>query len=238
MGRNLVPTSIKQGDDVYFECRVTANPQPYRVSWEKNSEEVKPNQTAGVILSGNSLVLQQVERSSAGEYTCSATNTQGTQLSNPVRLDIMYPPECMVDKPTVLAVGRGERVNISCRVASNPPRATFHWRLNGSERTYTSKGEPLPWGHLASHYTFVGASDKDYGMLHCWANNSIGIQDNPCVFQIIPAEPMNTSPKPMNTSPKPMNSSPKPMNSSPKPMNSSPKPMNSSPKPMNSSPNL
>ncbi|KAK8730567.1 hypothetical protein OTU49_008078, partial [Cherax quadricarinatus] len=50
-------------------------------------------------------------------------------------------------------------------------------------------GEPLPWGHLASHYTFVGASDKDYGMLHCWANNSIGVQDNPCIFQIIPAGP-------------------------------------------------
>ncbi|XP_042212860.1 protein turtle homolog A-like [Homarus americanus] len=189
MGRNLVPSSIKQGDDVYFECRVTANPDPYKISWEKNREEVKANQTAGVILSGNSLVLQQVERSSAGEYTCSATNTQGTQLSNPVTLDIMYPPECMVDKPTVLAVGRGERVNISCRVASNPARATFHWRLNGSVNTYTSKGEPMQWGHLVSHYTFLGTSDKDYGMLHCWANNSIGVQDSPCVFQIIPAGP-------------------------------------------------
>ncbi|KAK4296652.1 hypothetical protein Pmani_030867, partial [Petrolisthes manimaculis] len=90
---------------------------------------------------------------------------------------------------TVLAVGRGERVNISCRVTSNPPRATFHWRLNGSERTYTSESEPLPWGHLASHFTFVGASDKDYGMLHCWANNSVGFQDQPCVFQIMPAGP-------------------------------------------------
>ncbi|XP_068207356.1 protein turtle-like [Palaemon carinicauda] len=189
MGRSLNPDSIKQGDDVYFECRVNANPQPYRVTWEKDSEEVRHNQTAGIILSGNSLVLQQVERSSAGDYTCSATNTQGTQLSNPVRLDIMYPPECMVDQPTILAVGRGEQVNISCRVASNPPRATFSWRLNGSDKTYTSPGERLPWGHLASHYTFLGATDKDYGALFCWANNSIGKQETPCVFQIIPAGP-------------------------------------------------
>ncbi|KAK8374265.1 hypothetical protein O3P69_011299 [Scylla paramamosain] len=143
----------------------------------------------GVILSGNSLVLQQVERSSAGQYTCSATNTRGTQTSNPVTLDVMYPPECVLDRTTVLAVGRGERVNISCRVASNPPRATFHWRLNGSERTYTSRGEPLPRGHVSSHYAFEGASDKDYGMLHCWANNSVGVQEQPCMFQIIPAGP-------------------------------------------------
>ncbi|KAK8372790.1 hypothetical protein O3P69_019891, partial [Scylla paramamosain] len=67
--------------------------------------------------------------------------------------------------------------------------ATFHWRLNGSERTYTSRGEPLPRGHVSSHYAFEGASDKDYGMLHCWANNSVGVQEQPCMFQIIPAGP-------------------------------------------------
>ncbi|XP_042876698.1 carcinoembryonic antigen-related cell adhesion molecule 5-like, partial [Penaeus japonicus] len=121
IGKNLIPGAIKQGSDVYFECEVEANPTPYRIVWEVNNEEVHHNQSAGVILSANSLVLQGVERSSAGTYTCSATNKQGTQRSNPVRLDIMYPPECMVDQPAVLAVGRGETVNISCRVASNPP---------------------------------------------------------------------------------------------------------------------
>ncbi|KAK8374267.1 hypothetical protein O3P69_011301 [Scylla paramamosain] len=35
MGRNLVPSAIKQGDDVYFECRVKANPPPYRVTWAR-----------------------------------------------------------------------------------------------------------------------------------------------------------------------------------------------------------
>ncbi|KAK4291784.1 hypothetical protein Pmani_035406 [Petrolisthes manimaculis] len=36
MGRSLKPHSIKQGDDVYFECRVTANPPPYRVTYWRN----------------------------------------------------------------------------------------------------------------------------------------------------------------------------------------------------------
>ncbi|KAK4291783.1 hypothetical protein Pmani_035405, partial [Petrolisthes manimaculis] len=52
-------------------------------------EQVKANQTAGVILSGNSLVLQEVGRWTAGDYTCSATNTQGTHNSNPVSLNIL-----------------------------------------------------------------------------------------------------------------------------------------------------
>ncbi|ROT82826.1 putative nephrin-like isoform X7 [Penaeus vannamei] len=72
---------------------------------------------------------------------------------------------------------------------SRPVLATFLWRLNGSDRTYTSKSEQLAWGHLVSQFTFVGTSDKDYGALMCWANNSIGKQEKPCVFQIIPAGP-------------------------------------------------
>ena len=66
-------------------------------------------------------------------------------------------------------------------------RAMFHWQLNGSERTYSSPGEQSLEGQLESRYTFVGTSDKDYGSLLCWANNSIGTQDPACVFNIIPA---------------------------------------------------
>ena len=42
-------------------------------------------------------------------------------------------------------------------------------------------------GQLVSHYSFLGTSDKDYGSLLCWANNSIGVQQKACVFNIIPA---------------------------------------------------
>ncbi|XP_076047886.1 hemicentin-2-like isoform X3 [Oratosquilla oratoria] len=187
LGKNLNPSEIRQGGDVYFECDVRANPEPYKIEWFKNSEIIEQNRTGGIILSSNSLVLQKVRRESAGEYTCSATNQHGSQLSLPVRLDVMYPPECMMDQPTVLAVGRGEQVNISCRVASNPPRATFYWRLNGSERIQSLPGVSTAWGHLASSYPFIGTSEKDYGNLLCWANNSIGEQEKPCVFQMIPA---------------------------------------------------
>ncbi|KAK3849908.1 hypothetical protein Pcinc_043355, partial [Petrolisthes cinctipes] len=96
-------------------------------------------------------------------------------------------PRCDAEAVKVVAVARGEPVNISCGVTSNPPRATYHWRLNGSERTLTSYKDTLSWNQLASHFTFAGNTDKDYGLLHCWANNSVGYQDQPCVFQIMPA---------------------------------------------------
>ena len=36
MGPNLNPNDIKEGDDVYFECHIHANPRPYKMSWFHN----------------------------------------------------------------------------------------------------------------------------------------------------------------------------------------------------------
>lgn len=33
MGSNLNPEDIKEGDDVYFECNIRANPKAYKLSW-------------------------------------------------------------------------------------------------------------------------------------------------------------------------------------------------------------
>jgi hypothetical protein len=33
MGMSLNPDDIKEGDDVYFECMIQANPKPYKMSW-------------------------------------------------------------------------------------------------------------------------------------------------------------------------------------------------------------
>lgn len=36
MGSNLNPDEIKEGDDVYFECTVKANPKTHRLVWFHN----------------------------------------------------------------------------------------------------------------------------------------------------------------------------------------------------------
>ena len=35
-GANLDSDNIKEGDDVYFECHIDANPKASRVSWRHN----------------------------------------------------------------------------------------------------------------------------------------------------------------------------------------------------------
>lgn len=36
LGSTLNPKDIEEGDDVYFECNVKANPQAYKVQWKHN----------------------------------------------------------------------------------------------------------------------------------------------------------------------------------------------------------
>ncbi len=36
LGTSLNGSNIKEGDDVYFECNVRANPRPYKISWRFN----------------------------------------------------------------------------------------------------------------------------------------------------------------------------------------------------------
>lgn len=40
LGSKLNPEDIEEGDDVYFECVVQANPPAYKVIWEHNVSEV------------------------------------------------------------------------------------------------------------------------------------------------------------------------------------------------------
>lgn len=90
LGSSLRANDINEGDDVYFECDVRANPKAYKLAWFKDGKELHQNATAGIILpGGNSLVLQSVTRSSAGEYSCMATNLEGKSTSRPVTLEIM-----------------------------------------------------------------------------------------------------------------------------------------------------
>jgi hypothetical protein len=90
LGSNLKANDINEGDDVYFECDVHANPESYKRLWFKDGKELHQNATAGIILPGeHSLVLQSVTKASAGEYSCMAVNTEGRSISRPVTLEVM-----------------------------------------------------------------------------------------------------------------------------------------------------
>ena len=76
------------GDDVYFECTVRANPQPYKITWRHNGRELTHNLQKKIIISNRSLVLQKVTRADTGVYTCTAHNSEGDGVSNSINLNV------------------------------------------------------------------------------------------------------------------------------------------------------
>jgi hypothetical protein len=41
LGHALNASNLKEGDDVYFECQVKANPPPRRIIWKKEVSNMK-----------------------------------------------------------------------------------------------------------------------------------------------------------------------------------------------------
>ncbi|XP_078038283.1 neural cell adhesion molecule 1 [Augochlora pura] len=205
MGETLNPDDIKEGDDVYFDCSVRANPKAYKLAWFKDGKELKNNATAGIVLSDYSLVLQGITRYSAGDYTCLAANSEGKTDSNPVALRIMYTPVCKEGRgEVVVGALKQETVSLVCSVESHPPPLTFHWTFNNSgelvevpHSRYShvpAPGTPSVAESLKEYQQFHGsklnytpATEMDYGTVACWASNQVGKQRAPCLFQVIAA---------------------------------------------------
>ncbi|XP_013170499.1 PREDICTED: neural cell adhesion molecule 1-like [Papilio xuthus] len=204
LGSTLNPHDIKEGDDVYFECSVRANPREHRITWYHNDKAVLHNVIAGVIVSTKSLALQKVSRDHGGDYSCRATNALGETASQTTHLSIQYAPVCTLSSPQVLGAQLDETLRVRCSVKANPPDVTFFWQFNNSGESLDVA--PAKFGITngsTSELSYKPQSERDYGTLSCRGSNSVGRQLEPCVFQIVPATrpspPRNCSLKTSNS---------------------------------------
>ncbi|KAF7280091.1 hypothetical protein GWI33_006418 [Rhynchophorus ferrugineus] len=189
-GSKLNPDDIEEGDDVYFECKVDANPQAYKIVWKHNDQIIQANQKTGIIMISTSLALQGVTRSQAGNYTCIASNVEGDGDSNTVELKVMYKPICRMNQKRVYGVARHENAKILCEVESYPQPDRFSWSFNNSAETIEvaqSRYNSQTDHHFSSVLTYTPVTELDYGTVMCWANNMAGRQQEPCIFHIIVA---------------------------------------------------
>ncbi|XP_051159478.1 hemicentin-2-like isoform X2 [Leptopilina boulardi] len=187
LGTPLNPDTIREGTDVYFDCLIKAEPSVYKVEWRHEGKTLHNNIPLGIIISNQSLVLQGVERKSAGNYTCVGYNTEGDGESSPFYLNVMFAPTCKPNQIKIHGVAKQERANISCQVDANPSKVEFRWTFNNS-----AESMDVASGHIArvgtsSIVSYTPMNELDYGTLLCWASNEIGHQQVPCVYHIIPA---------------------------------------------------
>ncbi|XP_050704823.1 B-cell receptor CD22-like, partial [Eriocheir sinensis] len=179
----LDPRNIKEGEDVYFECHIKANPPESRVQWMHQGRPLSTVRERGVLAQGRNLVLQGVSRHAAGSYQCTATNAIATVTSAPATLDIMFAPECRQPRNVTVSVTAKDEVTLDCAVESNPEEVSCTWQVNSRRgvkelpaSTFTSQARSSrlvyrPQEHSHAH--------EPRGVVFCLATNKIGMQKVP-----------------------------------------------------------
>ncbi|XP_076325596.1 neural cell adhesion molecule 2-like isoform X2 [Tachypleus tridentatus] len=190
LGSKLRHFRLQEGNDVYLECDVVANPWITEIRWKFEGLDLHTNTSAGIIISNQSLVLQKVKRANRGRYLCAASNSEGQGESNSLHLKVQFRPICKSHQKLTYGAARHEPAQLSCDVEADPGNVTFHWRFNSSKDaedvlTFTSD-------KTRSIATVIPRMDHDYGSLLCWASNRVGAQQKPCVFSVVPEGPPNT----------------------------------------------
>uniref|UniRef100_A0A146KNR1 Nephrin n=3 Tax=Lygus hesperus TaxID=30085 RepID=A0A146KNR1_LYGHE len=187
LGNNINASWIKEHMDVYFECNIKSNPWAYRVIWKHNGKPLVNDVNGGTIVANQSLVLQNVDKSRTGIYTCVASNQVGDGESSPFHLDVKYAPVCRPGQTNVIGVGRSEIARIACEVEANPPAVKYVWKFNGTEETAEIPRNAFTTEPNYSSLTYVPMKEKEFGSLLCWARNPLGIMKIPCIYFVIPA---------------------------------------------------
>ncbi|XP_023348740.1 neuronal growth regulator 1, partial [Eurytemora carolleeae] len=101
---------VEEGARVKLECVVTGIPFPL-VRWFKKNKPVSgvhnscPNQTC--------ITLPAVDRSSAGQYVCQASNGIGETASASIDVLVQYGPVVKVHEPSVQG-GSGKQIQLAC----------------------------------------------------------------------------------------------------------------------------
>ncbi|XP_075748340.1 protein turtle isoform X2 [Rhipicephalus microplus] len=192
LGANMKHKAIREGSDVYLECNIQANPAVSEVGWKFEGKPLYSNVKQGIIISNQSLVLQKVRRESRGHYQCVAANVEGEGESDRVLLRVHYAPVCKKRQNLVYGVARDEEAEISCEVEADPSELSFKWSLNNSVEVFDVKTFTV--NGTTSVASYRPRWKHSYGLLYCWATNTIGMQREPCAFHIIPAVSRWTGP--------------------------------------------
>jgi len=143
-----------EGERLELRCPYTANPANLTtVTWLFNSEEIVPTEDMhfgltdaedaedteeeqeeedGVV---DVLVLERLDRSMAGDFSCRVENSRGATDSAPVNLHVMYVPEVelSLEAADPLVEGSGANATLRCTLLDGSPHVmdSVTWLLDG-----------------------------------------------------------------------------------------------------------
>ncbi|XP_056311252.1 B-cell receptor CD22-like [Danio aesculapii] len=143
---------IMSGDSVTLSCSSDSNP-PAQISWFKGNKSLN---------SGGIFSISKISSDDSGEYKCKARNDHGVKYSDPVTLNVQYPPKSVsVSISGSVVIMEGDSVSLSCSSDSNPPAEISWFKGNTS----------LNSGRI---FSISKISSDDSGEYKCKARNEHG----------------------------------------------------------------
>ncbi|XP_056306714.1 B-cell receptor CD22-like [Danio aesculapii] len=111
------------GDSVTLSCINDLNP-PAEISWFKGKM---------LVGSGRIFSISKISSDDSGEYKCKARNAHGVKYSDPVTLNVQYPPRSIsVSISESDNKVEGDLVTLTCISDSNPPAEICWFEENQS----------------------------------------------------------------------------------------------------------
>ncbi|RWS28074.1 hemicentin-2-like protein [Leptotrombidium deliense] len=215
----LANSIVTERNEVLLECQIDSNPMVSKIGWIFNENILQSDLQTGLIIQNSTLVIKFAQREHSGNYSCFAVNIEGkcssdnleivkcsfiakinekdeftTEISSE-RCELTFfaskshAPICKEKQQSIYGAAIGELTEIICHVDSQPSDVSFFWKLNNTQID-AQRFHQSSMG-LESVLHFTPATLSDYGKLKCFAENAVGQQEEPCVFNVVPASRPN-----------------------------------------------
>ncbi|KAG8183708.1 hypothetical protein JTE90_002777 [Oedothorax gibbosus] len=171
---------LQEGDQVYMECSMKANPWVSDIKWHFEQKPILNNVASGVLISNQSLTLKHARPEHSGKYYCSAENSVDRGKSNTIEIFVKFAPKCKSNEIKTFVLTANETIHVTCDVEAEPDDVNFKWSLE------TSGGSVILQQWNTSNVFFY-SQEHSSGILTCWGRNSVDAQTIPCLFRIITA---------------------------------------------------
>ncbi|KAI5633068.1 immunoglobulin domain-containing protein [Phthorimaea operculella] len=178
-----------KGSDLTLNCTHKANPKVDQFMWFYENDVANKEYESELPLSPL-LNLKNLSESDAGEYSCGASNDMGTSYSEPVDLDITYPPYCVDPTVAEYGLGESETINITCNLKANPEPSVYIW-------VYVDQNVELKNFHFTQPHTrhattektieFQRPNETNFNTIFCWGENGVvhpDLPNTPCSFLV------------------------------------------------------
>ncbi|KAJ6665741.1 hypothetical protein lerEdw1_002111 [Lerista edwardsae] len=171
-------TEVLVGGSVTLECGVSGHPPP-RVVWKMSSGSPLPQDPRFTITTSGGLYIQNVTFLDQGQYSCNASNREGS-IRATANVIVQDTPKFLV-VPTDQTVTEGQSVDFPCSAEGHPLPVI----------TWTRAGGPLPSDRRHSILStgtlrVVRVALHDQGQYECHAISAIGVQSSPVQLWVTP----------------------------------------------------